>query len=186
MPVASTENLLVPSHAGANTPITVNNAQTALLQAFTSLSEAIPRIAEVAATKPAATQSIAIPDLVIDGRQSGALRITGAQLSLGIGNTQTLVADLTFDDFSDDGQLFIGGPVRFELSFSLLSGLNPLSDASDLFGDLRMAMSGQLGFSGAYNGILFLDVALALNDLGVAETTGVVTLNGQTIELSGL
>lgn len=191
-PMTAGESLLVPAHSGANTPITVNNAQAALLQAFTSFSAALPQIAGAAAGKPAApkvsgNQSIAIPDIAIDGKQSGRLVISNAQLSFGTGGIQTLQADLIFDDFSEDGQLFIGGPVRFELSFTLFSDIDlTAAELGDIFGDLRVTMAGDLGLSGTYSGTMSLDVILTFGESGVGQIDGAITLNGQTIELSGI
>lgn len=190
--MTGTEDLLVPPHPGPNTPITVNNAQAAMLQAFTSFSATLPHIAGAAAGKPAASkvsesQSIAIPDTVIDGKQSGRLLISNGQLNLGIGGRQTLQADLVFDDFSEDGQLFIGGPVRFELSFTLFSDIDlTAAEIGDIFGDLRVTLAGDLGLSGTYSGTMSLDVALAVGDSGVGQIDGSITLSGQTIELSGI
>lgn len=193
-PTAATENLLVPAHAGPNTPITVNNVQSAVLQAVGAFSGSIPTIAHVAsgkqaAAKPAGAQSIAIPELVINGERSGLLRISNAQLSLGISNTQTLMADLVFDDFSTDGMLYIGGPVRFELKFSLVPDLGAApstEDLSDLFENLRVGITGQIGLSGTYSGVLALDVYVVLSDLGITDLTGEISLDGHTVELSGI
>ena len=67
---------------------------------------------------------------------------------------------MDFDDYSDDGELFIDGTITYAVNGT------------------SVQYNGDLEFSGTYSGNVRIDVAA-----GPSGATGTYTVNGQTINL---
>ncbi|MFT5365599.1 MAG: hypothetical protein ACI8V2_000539 [Candidatus Latescibacterota bacterium] len=165
----------VPDHPGSNTPITSSNAQQAMIEASTALNGAMGRILAAAAAKQAvATKSVS--NKTVNGLTSGSVTIKSGTFDV-TSSGQSLKADVEFDDFSDDGQLFIGGPVNMEITTSIgtIDPNNPLASVGAI--SLTFKQKGDLAFSGKYKGTLNMDLEVSLNN-GIPTVKGSVTVDG--------
>ena len=167
----------VPDHPGANTAITSSNAASVMTEVSSSLYGALGRVMAAAATKPALTKSVS--NRVINGQSSGTVTIKSGSYDIS-GTSQTLDASLEFDDFSDDGQIFMGGTVDFDLSMSTPTTVDPTNPLAGL--SFTFTQKGNLAFSGKYKGTLNLDVTVSLSG-GVPQVSGKVTVGGTTVSL---
>ncbi len=168
----------VPDHSGANTAITSSNAGAVMTEVSSSLYGALGRVMAAAATKPALTKTVT--NKVINGQSSGTVTIKSGSYEI-TGTSQALDADLEFNDFSDDGQIFIGGPVDFDLTMSTPTTVDPTNPLAGL--SFNFTQKGNLAFSGKYKGTLTLDVSVSLSG-GVPQVSGSVTVGGTTVNLN--
>lgn len=169
----SSSSATVPDHSGANTPITSSNAQQILLETSLSLDGAFGRVLSAAASKqavPVAAKSIA--NQTINGQASGTITIKSGQFN-ATSNEQTLNAELVFDDFSDDGQIYIGGPLSMNLNSSYDNSTGTVS--------LSFTEKGDLAFSGKYKGTVSLDISVNAGSSGTPTVTGSVTVDGNKV-----
>lgn len=128
------------SGGGGGTPITASNiaqVQTALSTTLTSVAGKGPG--------------------TYDGARSGRVKI---EMSTGKLAAQAFAYSLDFDNYSDDGQLYIGGKITYQLS----------GTSVHYYGDLE--------FSGAYSGDVELDITA-----GQTGASGTYRVNGATITL---
>lgn len=168
----------VPDHSGPNTPITASNAQQAMIAASTALNGAMGRILAAAATKQAvATKTVS--NKTINGTVSGSVTIKSGTFDV-TSSGQTLKADVEFNDFSDDGQLYIGGPLNMEIisSIGTIDPNNPLGSVGSL--SLSFKQKGDLAFAGTYKGTMSMDIDVSLNN-GVPTVKGSVTVDGNKV-----
>lgn len=173
----------VPDHAGANTAITSSNAQQAMVETSTALNGALGRILSAAAAKQTvATKSVS--NKVVNGLVSGKVTILSGDYNV-TSSGQTLKADVEFDDFSDDGQLWIGGPVNMEIVSSINAGSidpnNPLGSVGGI--SLTFKQKGDLAFSGKYKGTMSMDLEISLSG-GIPSVKGSITVDGNRISLN--
>ena len=159
-PVASSGTASVPDHAGPNTAITTSNAAAVMADVGVAFNTSLGRVMSAAASKPAGkaslNQTITINDEVVQGLQSGTVTIKNGLFTLGSDGSQSLTADPVFDDFSEDGQLFMGGTVNLDLTMTLPTTIdqsNPLAGVS-----MSFRQRGDLAFSGKYKGVLSMDL----------------------------
>ena len=168
----------VPDHSGPNTPITAANAQQAMVAASTALNGAMGRILAAAATKQAvATKTVS--NKTVNGLASGSVTIKSGTFDV-TSSGQTLKADVEFNDFSDDGQLYIGGPVNMEIisSIGTIDPNNPLGSVGSL--SLSLKQKGDLAFAGTYKGTLSMDLEVTLSN-GIPTVKGSVTVDGNKV-----
>ena len=87
-----------------------------------------------------------------------------------------------FNDFSDDGQTFIGGTANMDLSMTIptVDPNNPGGAVSGL--ELSFVQKGDLAFSGKYKGTLKMDLTVNLSG-GVPSVSGSVTVDGNTVQM---
>lgn len=176
----STGSAAVSDQPGANTPITSSNAQQVMVEASTALNGAMGRILAAAAAKQAvATKSV--NNKTVNGLVSGSVTIKSGDFDV-TSSGQTLKADVEFNDFSDDGQLYIGGPINMEITSSIGSGSidpnNPLGSIGSL--SFTFKQKGDLAFAGKYKGTLNMDLEVSLNN-GVPTVKGNVTVDGNRV-----
>ncbi|MDP6778618.1 MAG: hypothetical protein QGI83_17830 [Candidatus Latescibacteria bacterium] len=167
----------VPDHPGANTTITSSNAPAVMTEVSSSLYGALGRVMAAAATKPALTKTVS--NKVINGQNSGTVTIKSGSYEI-TGTSQKLDASLEFIDFSDDGQIFMGGTVDFDLTMSTPTTVDPTNPLAGL--TFNFTQKGNLAFSGKYKGTLNLDVTVSLSG-GVPQVSGTVTVGGTTVNL---
>lgn len=172
-PTGGSGNATVPDHSGPNTAITSSNAAAVMTTATGSVYGALGRVLSAAAAAKPAAQA-AIGEVVVNGLQSGTVTVKSGDFSVG-NNTQSLDAEFVFDDFSDDGQLFIGGTVDIDL-VSTIDVANPTNITFDF------SQTGDLAFSGTYKGTLSMDINVSLSG-GVPSVSGSVTVDGTTVNL---
>ncbi|MBT3605600.1 MAG: hypothetical protein HOE48_10260 [Candidatus Latescibacteria bacterium] len=168
----------VSDQPGANTPITSSNAQQAMVEASAALNGAMGRILAAAAAKQAvATKSVS--NQTINGLASGSVTIKSGDFDVS-SSGQTLKADVEFNDFSDDGQLFIGGPVNMEIvsSIGTIDPNNPTASLGSL--SFSFKQKGDLAFAGKYKGTLSMDIDVSLSN-GIPTVKGSVTVDGNRI-----
>jgi|GEM_PF-1931034 hypothetical protein len=182
-PTSSSGAASVPDHSGANTAITTSNARTVMTEVAGVLNGSLGRVMSAAASKPATQatlqQTISVNNKTVPGLQSGSVTINGGTFAVS-GTGQTLKADLVFDDFSDDGQLFMGGTVNIDLNMNLGSfdPSNPQSAVGGL--SLSFVQKGDLAFSGKYKGVLKMDMNISI-DGGIPSINGSATVGGDTV-----
>ncbi len=122
----------VPAHSGANTPITSSNAQVVLTETSSALYGALGRVLAAAAAGkqavPVATKSVT--NKTVNGTVSGKVTIKSGTYDV-TSSSQKLVADVVFEDFSDNGQIWIGGPMKIEVTSSI-GTINPSNPTAGL------------------------------------------------------
>ena len=163
----------VPDHSGANTAITAANAQQVMAMASTAIVASMGQIL-TAVQKPARAAK-SVNNVVINGANSGTMTIKNGDGNYGTDGKVTLNADLVFDDFSNDGQLFMGGPVKIDLDVTINLS-NPLSGYS-----ITYDIDGDLAFSGTYKGAISIDLHVSVTAGGIPAYSGSVTVDGQTV-----
>lgn len=174
-------NATVSDQPGANTPITSSNAQQVMVEASTALNGALGRILAAAAAKQAvATKTVS--NQTINGAVSGSVTIKSGTFDV-TSSGQTLKADVEFNDFSDDGQIYIGGPVNMEIVSSIGSfdPNNPTGSLGSL--SLSFKQKGDLAFAGKYKGTLSMDIEVSISN-GLPSVSGSVTVDGNKISLN--
>lgn len=167
----------VPDHSGANTPITSSNAQAVITETSSALYGALGRILAAAASKqavPVATKTVS--NQTVNGTVSGKVTIKSGTFDV-TSSGQTLKADLVFDDFSDNGQVWIGGPLNIDLTTSINTS-NPTAGLAFSF-----KQKGDLAFSGKYKGTLSMDLSVSISN-GLPSVSGSVTVDGNKINLN--
>jgi hypothetical protein len=103
-----------------------------------------------AAQKPAGSAlTKSVTNVTISGTQSGKVTINSGEFSSS-GTDQILEADLVFGDFSDDGQLYIGGTIDLDLSMSTPTTVDPNNPLAGL--SFSFTQKGDLAFPGKYKG----------------------------------
>lgn len=163
-------NATVSDQPGANTPITSTNAQTVAFETAAALNGALGRILAAAATKPVAEKSVS--NKVVNGLRSGKVTIKSGTYDVTASN-QTLKVDVNFEDFSDDGQIWIGGPLNIDLQSSI-NVQNPTALS------LSFKQKGDLAFAGKYKGKLTMDLDVSISN-GVPTVKGSVTVDGNKL-----
>ena len=163
----------VPDHSGANTPITAANAQQVMAVASTTIVASMGQI--IAAVQKPARAAKSVNNVVINGTNSGTMTIQNGDGNYGSDGKVTLNADVVFDDFSNDGQIFMGGPVKIGLDVTL--------DLSNLFAGYSISydIDGDLAFSGTYKGTVSMDLHVSVTAGGIPSYSGSVTVDGQTV-----
>jgi len=172
-PTGGSGNTSVPDHAGANTAITSSNAAGVMTESAVSVNSALGRVIVAAASAKPAAQA-AISNVVINGLQSGSITVTSGDFTTS-GSTQSLNANIVFDDFSDDGQLYIGGEVALDLDYTL-----DIANPTNI--NLNFSQQGDLAFSGKYQGTLSMNINVGISN-GVPSVSGSVTVDGTTVNL---
>lgn len=168
----------VSDQPGANTPITSSNARTVMTETTGALNAAMGRIMAAAAAKQAvATKTVS--NKTVQGAVSGSVTIKSGTFDV-TSSGQTLKADVEFNDFSDDGQLYIGGPVNMEIvsSIGTIDPNNPTGSLGSL--SFSFKQKGNLAFAGKYKGTMGMDIEVSFN-AGAASVSGSVTVDGNTV-----
>ena len=160
----------VSDHPGANTPITSANAQVVAVETAAALNGALGRVLAAAASKPVAEKSVG--NKVVNGLRSGKVTIKSGAYDV-TATQQTLKVDVVFEDFSDDGQIWIGGPLNIDLQSSI-NVQNPTALS------LSFKQKGDLAFAGKYKGKMTLDLDVSIQG-GVPTVKGSVTVDGNRL-----
>ena len=160
----------VSDHPGANTPITSANAQVVAVETAAALNGALGRVLAAAASKPVAEKSVG--NKVVNGLRSGKVTIKSGAYDV-TATQQTLKVDVVFEDFSGDGQIWIGGPLNIDLQSSI-NVQNPTALS------LSFKQKGDLAFAGKYKGKMTLDLDVSIQG-GVPTVKGSVTVDGNRL-----
>ena len=160
----------VSDHPGANTPITSANAQVVAVETAAALNGALGRVLAAAASKPVAEKSVG--NKVVNGLRSGKVTIKSGAYDV-TATQQTLKVDVVFEDFSGDGQIWIGGPLNSDLQSSI-NVQNPTALS------LSFKQKGDLAFAGKYKGKMTLDLDVSIQG-GVPTVKGSVTVDGNRL-----
>jgi len=169
----------VSDQPGANTPITSSNARTVMTETSGALNAAMGRIMAAAAAAKQAVATKSVSNQTIQGAVSGSVTIKSGTFDV-TSSGQTLKADVEFNDFSDDGQLYIGGPVNMEIisSIGTIDPNNPTGSLGSL--SFSFKQKGDLAFAGKYKGTMSMDIEVSFN-AGAASVSGSVTVDGNTV-----
>ena len=165
----------VPDHAGANTPITSGNAQVVMTTAMGTMLGTLGQVLSAAAS---AKQSVAaaktVANLVVNGTVSGTVTVETAEFDV-TATDQSISGKFMFDDFSNDGSLYLGGTVDLNLSSTIPDPANPTAGLSFSF-----SIDGDLAFSGAYKGRMTIDLNVDIGT-GLPSISGSATVDGNTV-----
>jgi hypothetical protein len=147
-----------------NTPIDASNSALVYAAANVAIGNAIAGVFAQAAKKPTTSPALAkVVTLTVNGRNSGKALASGdynsgsSEVSMNVG--------MTFDNFSDDGALFIGGPL--DIAYRV-----PTASPSGL----TVGYKGKLSFSGDYRGSMDFDISIA-----GGKASGSFSSGGQTV-----
>ncbi|MSS72087.1 MAG: hypothetical protein EXS64_11430 [Candidatus Latescibacteria bacterium] len=103
-------------------------------------------------------------DVTVSGRNSGKVSASG---DYNPGSSEvSMTVKMTFDNFSDDGRLFIGGPL--DITYKVPSA-NPVG--------LTVGYKGKLSFSGDYKGSMDFDISIT-----GGKASGSFSSGGQTVK----
>jgi len=148
----------------ANRPIDATNSVLVYTAANAAVGSAIASVFAQAAKKSAASPALAKSvSVTVNGKNSGKVSASG-DYNAGASDASMSVR-MTFDNFSDDGRLFIGGPLDIVYR---LPNANPAG--------LMFSYRGRLSFSGDYKGSMEFDISF--ND---GKASGSFSAGGQTI-----
>ena len=177
----SVDEATVPDHAGVNAPITAANAEQVMMEVSTGLNQAFTRLMQVAASGKGAgvpaPAAKSIADEQIQGLMSGTLTITSGELNLGQ-EVQSMNAEFVFDDFSDGGEIYIGGTIQIDFQSSMNANSGEMA--------ISLTQTGALAFSGKYKGTLGIDLSVEMGATGSPAISGTVTIDGETVNLDAL
>ena len=150
----------------ANARIDASNAGSVYTAANSVISNAIAAVFRQAARKPVASPALAKSiSVTVSGRASGKVTTSG---EFNPGRSEvTMRIRLTFQNFSDDNQLFVGGPLDIDYTVA----------ATDPAG-LKFSYKGTLSFSGLYKGAMGFDIAVA-----AGKATGSYSVGEQAVNL---
>jgi hypothetical protein len=148
----------------ANKPIDATNAPLVYASASASISNAIASVFSQAAKKPTASPALAKGvSATVNGKNSGKVSASG---DYNAGSSEvSMTVRLTFDNFSDDGKLFIGGPL--DISYKVPAA-NPAG--------LAFGYKGKLSFAGDYKGSMDFDIIY-----NAGKASGSYAAGGQTV-----
>lgn len=148
----------------ANRPIDATNSALVYAAASVAVGNAVASVFAQAAKKPAASPALAKSvGVTVSGRNSGKVSASG---DYNVGASEVLMSvKMTFDNFSDDGRLFMGGPLDIVYR---LPNANPAG--------LVLSYKGRLSFSGDYKGSMDFDISVS-----GGKTSGSFSSGGQTI-----
>lgn len=149
----------------ANRPIDATNATAVYAAANTAISNAIAAVFAQAAKKPTTSPALAksVSGVTVDGKNSGKVTASGDYTA---GNSEvSMNVKITFENFSDDGKLFIGGPL--DIAYKVPTA-NPTS--------LTISYKGTLSFAGDYKGSMGFDITYS-----GTKASGSYTFGGQMI-----
>jgi hypothetical protein len=148
----------------ANRPIDATNSALVYAAANAAVGNAIASVFAQAAKKPAASPALAKGvSVTVNGRNSGRVSASGDYNASA--SDASMSVKMTFDNFSDDGRLFIGGPLDIVYR---LPNANPAG--------LALSYKGRLSFSGDYKGSMDFDISVS-----GGKASGSFSSGGQTI-----
>jgi hypothetical protein len=149
----------------ANKPIDATNAATVYASASQAIGNAIAAVFTQAAKKPTASPALAksFSGLSVNGKNSGKVTASGDYNATA--SEVSMTSKITFDNFSDDGKLFIGGilDISYRVPMANLTGLT-------------FTYKGDLAFAGDYKGTMGFDISYS-----ATKASGSYTAGGQTI-----
>jgi hypothetical protein len=186
-PLADAEKM-VGSHSGANTVITAANADSVTSDIMDAVSSGVGRALQQSNagdlfSKPARQATSVNVDLSapeIHGLVSGTVKLKSGHVTAnsnettGYGTMSVNVA-IEFNDFSDDGVIFLGGTFEESANVSFQAAGMTL-DAS---------AKANIAVSGKHQGSMSMDVTVTETN-GVASVSGTVTVGGQTVHVTNL
>ncbi len=187
-PLADAEKM-VGSHPGANTAITAANADSATVNIMDAVSSGLGRALQQSnagnlfqkPARPATSIDVDLTAPEIPGLASGSLKLKSGHVTAHSdttgGGTMSFNVAVEFNDFSDDGVIFLGGTFQesVNMSFAAQTG-NPTGSAS---------VKGNIAVSGKYHGSASIDLTATVTN-GEASVGGTVTVGGQTINVKDL
>lgn len=148
----------------ANRPVDATNSALVYAAANAAVGGAIASVFAQAAKKPTASPALAKGvGVTVNGKDSGKVSASG-DYDAGASEVSMNVK-MTFDNFSDDGRLFIGGPLDIVYR---LPNANPAG--------LALSYKGRLSFSGDYKGSMDFDISVS-----GGKASGSFSSGGQTI-----
>ncbi len=148
----------------ANRPVDATNSALVYAAANAAVGGAIASVFAQAAKKPASSPALAKGvGVTVNGKDSGKVSASG-DYDAGASEVSMNVK-MTFDNFSDDGRLFIGGPLDIVYR---LPNANPAG--------LALSYKGRLSFSGDYKGSMDFDISVS-----GGKASGSFSSGGQTI-----
>jgi len=145
----------VKDHAGPNTPVTVENAQTVFNMVFGTIKGAM----EEPLSKPSA---VASETRTINGSASGKIVVKTTPTANGY------TEELEITDFSNDGELFIGGKLTNDMTTT------EHGETGNITGDITVA--------GFFKGKVGVDVMMEnFGDYFMVQ--GMVTVGGEEVSV---
>lgn len=149
----------------ANAPISASNAAVVYASASQAIGTAISAVFTQAAKKPVASPALAksFSGVTVNGKNSG--KLTGSGDYNASSTEVSMTSKITFDNFSDDGKLFIGGPL--DISYRV-----PVTNPQGI----TFSYKGDLSFAGDYKGTMTFDI-----NYNAGKVSGSYSAGGQKI-----
>jgi len=189
-PLADAEKM-VGSHSGANTAITAANADSATVNIMDAVSSGLGRALQQSnvgdlfqmqkPARPATSIDVDLSAAEIPGLRSGSVKIKSGHVTAntneatGYGTWSINVA-VEFNDFSDDGVIFLGGTFQESANMSFadtgMTAVNANAKAN-------------IAVSGKYQGSMSMDITATVTNAG-ASVSGTVTVGGETVNVKDL
>lgn len=149
----------------ANRPIDSTNSALVYAAANAAVGNAIAGVFAQAAKKPTASPALAKGvSVAVNGKNSGKVSASGTYDATS--SEVSMNIEVTFENFSDDGKLFIGGPLAITYK---VPAANPAG--------LTFGYKGKLSFSGDYKGSMDFDISVS-----GGKASGSFSAGGQTVK----
>ncbi|MHB9030866.1 MAG: hypothetical protein ACYC9O_19015 [Candidatus Latescibacterota bacterium] len=162
-------------HSGANAAVTESNVQqvstTVTSKSFEVFGRALSTVKYSKTAKPVAGTIMTL-DGKVDGFKSGNAQVKGTMTMTQAGTSvsgYTYNFTCTYNDFSDDSQLWMGGELAY-------TGTYDMTNTSSMKYDITI--NGGLKFNGLYEGIQDFTTKYTMAGQAVSWTSTITTTSG--------
>lgn len=165
------------SHSGNNTPVkdSVSAAKVGAIiqeQANAAVSKVFETMGDGLSKRTSSTQKGTI-ESSINGKNSGTATVKGDYTASQTSAVVNVVC--TFSDYSDDGDIFLGGQMSFDIKMT--------SDQTGENTSMKFTITGNIKFNGAYIGTNTFTIDADINDESDEESftyTSTIVSDGVT------
>jgi len=180
---------MVKAHGGSNTPITVANADsaaaaisaimgTSFQRSFQSVFSSLfnLKLGRRGDTTPI---TITLEEAIHAGLNNGSLTVKGGKIVVTSGTLTSIHMETSFeyDDFSDDGVVFIGGTVDATVDVEITTATAALDS-------LHAVYKANIATTGKYNGAMSMNLTVDQGTTGPGTLAGTATVGGKDVEVN--